>query len=149
MATVYDIPADTLIKRIADRLKEMEEINPPEYSKFIKTGVHKQRAPEQPDWWYIRAAAVFRKIYTDGPVGIKRLRVAYGGKKRRGVKRPRFRMGSGALIRDIVQQLEKAGYVSSYKRGRVVSPQGRAFLDKSATEVKKKILDKFPSLEKY
>jgi small subunit ribosomal protein S19e len=149
MATAYDIPAETLIKRAAEKMKEMDEINPPEYANFIKTGIHKERSPEQSDWWYIRAAAVLRKIYMDGPVGIKRLRVVYGGKKRRGVKRPRFKMASGSLIREITQQLEKKGLVTTGKDGRVITPQGRAFLDKSANELKKEIQQEIPAIEKY
>lgn len=148
MTTVYDVPADALIRRIADKIKEME-IKPPEYVKFVKTGVHKERAPEQQDWWYIRAAAVLRKIYTDGPVGVERLRVVFGGRKRRGVKRPKFRKGSGAIIRNILQQLEKIGFVKTEKHGRVVTPKGRAFLDKSAAELKRELQEEIPALAKY
>ena len=87
MTTVYDVPADLLIKRVAEKLKSM--VKPPEWAKYVKTGVHKQRAPEQEDWWYIRLASILRRVYIDGPVGIERLRTYYGGRKRRGVQRGR------------------------------------------------------------
>lgn len=149
MATVYDVPADVLIGRVAEKLKGMEEFTPPEWAMFVKTGVHKERSPEQPDWWYIRVAAIFRKVYTDGPVGIERLRTAYGGRKRRGVEPPKFRKGSGAIIRNALHQLEKAGFVKKTEEGRVVTPQGRAFLDKIAAEIKKELEQQIPALAKY
>ena len=149
MATVYDVPADLLIQRVADKLKEMEEFKPPEWAAFVKTGVHKERAPEQPDWWYIRVAAIFRKVYTDGPVGIERLRTVYGGRKRRGAEPPKFRKGSGSIIRKALQQLEKAGFVKQTSEGRVVTPQGRSFLDKTAAELKRELVKEIPALEKY
>ena len=69
MTTVYDVPADELIKLTAEKLKEMG-LQPPEFTKFVKTGVHKEKPPEDEDWWYIRCASVLRRIYIDGPVGI-------------------------------------------------------------------------------
>jgi len=149
MATVYDIPANELIDRVASKLKEIEELTPPEYAKFVKTGVHKERSPEQRDWWYIRAASLLRRIYIDGPVGVERLRAVYGGKKNRGSKKSHFRRGSGSIIRDLVQQLESAGYVKASEKGRVVTPEGRSFLDKTSMELKKELANEIPALAKY
>lgn len=145
--SVYDVPADLLIQRVAEKLKEM--VVPPEWAKYVKTGVHRQRAPEQKDWWYVRLASVFRKVYMDGPVGIERLRTFYGGKKRRGVKPPHSMKGSGAIIRNALHQLEQLGFVQKTKDGRVVTPTGRSFLDKIANEVKKELIEKVPELAKY
>lgn len=149
MATVYDVPIDNLIRNVAEKLKEIEEVHPPDYAYFVKTGVHKERAPEQQDWWYLRAASVMRKVYTEGPVGVERLKTAYGGRKRKGSKKSCFTRGSGSIIRDILQQLEKAGYIKTTKQGRVISPQGRAFMDKNAKELKDTIVEEVPALAKY
>lgn len=149
MATVYDVPIDNLIKNVAEKLKEVEEVHPPDYAYFVKTGVHKERAPEQQNWWYLRAASLMRKVYTDGPVGIERLKTAYGGKKRKGVKKSGFARGSGSIVRDILQQLEKAGYIKTTKQGRIVTPQGRGFMDKNAKELKETIVEEVPALAKY
>ncbi|AKG92492.1 Ribosomal protein S19E {S16A} [Geoglobus ahangari] len=149
MATVYDVPANMLIERVAERLKEMEEFKPPAWASYVKTGVHKERSPEHEDWWYYRVAAVFRKVYVNGPVGIERLRTAYGGRKNRGVKPEKFRKGSGSIIRKALQQLEKAGFVARTEEGRVVTPQGRSFLDKVAAEIKKELEKEIPALAKY
>ncbi|MHC1629779.1 MAG: 30S ribosomal protein S19e [Methanoculleaceae archaeon] len=137
MTTVYDVPAGVLIRRVADELKSMDEITPPYWAAFVKTGVHKQMPPEDPDWWYIRAASLLRRIYIDGPVGVQRLRTFYGGKKDRGSKRYQFRKGSGSIIRRILQQLEAAGFVEQREgEGRRITPAGQAFLDRMAHTVK-------------
>jgi small subunit ribosomal protein S19e len=149
MTTVYDVPPNEFIEFVAGKLEKMEEFKPPEWAAYVKTGVHKERSPEQLNWWYIRVAAIFRKIYTDGPVGIERLRSAYGGRKRRGSKPPKFAKGSGSIIRKALQQLEKAGFVEKKDGGRVVTPKGRSFLDKAAAELKKELLNEISALEKY
>ncbi len=147
MATVYDVPADLLIQRVAEKLKDM--VAPPEWAKYVKTGTHKQRAPQQKDWWYYRLASIFRRVYIDGPVGIERLRTYYGGRKRRGVKPPKFRKGSGAIIRAALHQLEQLGFVKKTREGRVVTPMGRSFLDRIAAEIKRELVKEIPELAKY
>jgi len=147
MTTVYDVPADLLIRKVAEKLKGM--VAEPEWAKYVKTGVHRERAPEQRDWWYLRLASIFRRVYIDGPVGIERLRTFYGGRKRRGVRPARFRKGSGAIIRNALHQLEQLGFVKKTREGRVVTPMGKSFLDKVAAEVKAEIVSQIPALEKY
>jgi small subunit ribosomal protein S19e len=132
MTTAFDIPPDALIKRLGEELKKKSEITPPVWAPFVKTGVHKELPPEDPDWWYVRAGAVLRRIYRDGPVGVERLRSVYGGSKNRGSKPNKFRKGSGAILRKILQQLETAGLVEKSKTGRYISPAGRAFVDEIA-----------------
>ena len=53
MAKVYDIPADMLIKKLTEILKS-EDINPPTWISFVKTGVHADKPPQKVDWWYTR-----------------------------------------------------------------------------------------------
>ena len=52
-----------------------------------------------------------------------------------------FRKGSGSVMRKALQQLEKAGYVKQVEKGvhkgRIVTPQGKSFLDKVALEILK------------
>jgi small subunit ribosomal protein S19e len=149
MTTVYDVPAGELIEHVAKKLEEMEEFKPPEWASFVKTGAHKERSPHKPNWWYVRVAAIFRKVYVEGPIGIERLRSVYGGRKRRGSKPPKFRKGSGAIIRNALQQLEKAEFVEKRDKGRIVTAKGRSFLDKSAAEVKRQLVKSIPALAKY
>ena len=148
MVTVYDVPPDKLIKSVAEKLKK-EKIEPPEWSRWVTTGVHKERGPEQEDWWYIRLASVLRKIYLMGPIGTSRLAAEYGGKEDRGSKRYKARKGSRAIVRKALQQLESLGYVKKSKEGRVITPQGQSFLDNTAKEVMDVILKEKPDMEKY
>ncbi|MDO9034484.1 MAG: 30S ribosomal protein S19e [Methanoregula sp.] len=136
MTTVYDVPADHIIRRVAEELKKRKEIVPPAWAAFAKTGVHKEMPPEDPDWWFTRAAAVLRRVYVDGPLGVERMRSFYGGKKNRGSKPNAFRKGSGSILRNALQQLEAAGLIIHDKTGRKVSPAGMSFLDNLSQEVK-------------
>ncbi|MEM1576773.1 MAG: 30S ribosomal protein S19e [Archaeoglobaceae archaeon] len=145
--SVYDVPAELLINRVAQKLKDA--VSPPEWAKFVKTGVNRERAPDQPDWWYIRLASIFRRIYIDGPVGIERLRSYYGGRKRRGVRPAHFAKGSGSIVRNALHQLEQLGFVKKTPKGRVLTPAGRAYLDKIAAELKSELSQKIPELSKY
>jgi len=127
-----------LIERVAAYLKENRIIQPPPWAMFVKTGVHKERPPQNPDWWYIRAAAIMRKLYLRGPIGVSRLRSMYGGRHRRGHKPPKFAKGSGAIIRKILQQLEQAGLAEKAdRRGRVLTSRGRELLEEAAKAVLK------------
>ncbi len=131
MATIYDADANVLIEKAASELKK--SIKAPEWSVYVKTGVHKERPPEDRDWWYKRAAAVLRKVYMLGPIGTNKLRVKYGGKKNRGFKPEKFYPGSGKIIRTILQQLEHEKFIVQQQKGlhkgRVVTPKGKKFLD--------------------
>lgn len=135
LAVVYDVPATLLVARAGQKLKETGKVKAPEWAADVKTGTHRQYPPTQQDWWYTRCASILRRIYIDGPVGVQRLRTLYGGRKNRGVRPDRHERGSGSIIRDALQQLEKAGFVKSVKGGRAVTPQGMAFLDRVATEM--------------
>ena len=142
MTTGRDVPPNLLIEELTIRLKELPEIQPPEWAKYVKLGVHKELPPENPDWWYVRAASVLRKIYLRGPIGVQRLRLEYGGLRNRGVKPEHFYRGSGNILRKILQQLEKAELVSRDQsgKGRIISPQGMKFVDNAAREVASKVL---------
>jgi len=149
MTTAYDVPATDIIEKVAEKLKENEHINPPEWAAHVKTGVHKQLPPSDKDWWYTRSAAVLRRINTDGPIGVGRLRSVYGGKKDRGSNPYKKAKGSGSIARGILQQLEAAGFVRTLKRGRMISPSGQSLLDNTASELKGDLVKKIPGLAKY
>lgn len=136
MTTAYDVPAEPLIRKLADKLKNEYKLQPPEWSIWVKTGAHKERAPEDPDWWYVRMASILRKVYIRGPIGVSRLRGMYGGKRDKGVKPYRHVKGSGSIIRKALQQLEEAGLVENMaSKGRKVTSKGQSLLDNVAHEV--------------
>jgi small subunit ribosomal protein S19e len=150
MATLYDVPAEDLIEALAEELAETCE--EPDWATVAKSGVGRELPPEQEDFWQRRAASVLRKVAVDGPVGVQRLRTAYGDSKQ-GSTRYRVRPdhkseSSGKIIRTILQQLEDAGYVEQEgSAGRAVTGEGRALLDEVATDLLEE-LDR-PELERY
>ena len=136
MVTVYDVPAEALILKVAEKLKENDKIVPPEWAEFVKTGVHTERAPVQEDWWFTRAASILRKLYVKGPMGTSKLAGEYGGFNDRGSKPNKAVKGSRNIARKCLMQLEAAGYlVSKDKEGRAISPAGQSLLDNTAKEV--------------
>lgn len=141
MPTPYDVPAHIFIDTLAQHLKNnVDEIVPPPWSAFVKTGSHVERRPQNPDWWFTRCSSLLRKIYMKGPIGVTHLRAQYGGRKDGGVKPEHVRMGGGAIIRKAIQQLETAGLVeSSRNKGRVLTKEGRQLLDSLSTEIKEKL----------
>ena len=150
MVTARDVPADRLIARLAARLKNIEQLKPPDWAAFVKTGVFKEKPPSDPDWWYVRAASLLRKLYlADGPIGVGTLRTVYGGRKRNGVAPAHFAKGSGSILRRMLQQLEQAGLVKMTGRGRVLSPKGRSLIDQVAKEIASELAKENPELAKY
>jgi small subunit ribosomal protein S19e len=139
MTGPFDVSPQRLATEVAQELKA--KIKAPDWSKFVKTGAHRERPPANKDWWYIRAASVLRTVYKNGPVGVSKLRSRYGGAKNRGVKPARFTKSSGSVIRKIMQQLETAGLVMNKKegvhKGRVITPAGTSLLTKAAMKVKR------------
>ena len=141
MVNLFDAVPTELIEKAAVELRKDPNFKAPEWAQFVKTGVHKERAPLLEGWWHIRVAAILRKVYKLGPIGTQKLRVKYGGRKSRGHTPEEFRKGSGNIIRKALQQLEKAGYVKQAEKGihkgRIVTPQGKSFLDKVALQISK------------
>ena len=151
MPTPYDIPPSVLIEKLATHLKEeVDAITPPSWAPFTKTGVHNQRPPQNPDWWFVRCASILRKIYVKGPIGIELLRQQYGGRIDRGARPEHASKGSGAIARTAVQQLQKAGLIRAQRNeGRIVTSKGRQMLDRLSTELKKELEKTQPDLAKY
>ena len=148
MTTVYDVPAEPLIRAAAGKLKSEKAVEPPVWAAFVTTGIHAEKPPVEADWWHTRAAAVLRKVYLMGPIGTERLRAEYGGPRDRGSKPNRAKRGSGSVIREALQQLEAAGLVENVKgEGRRVTAKGRSLLDNTAHDVRKTL--EVPGLQKY
>ena len=151
MPTPYDVPASEFIPRLTKYIKDnVDQVQPPAWSSIAKTSTHTQLQPQNPDWWFTRAASILRKVYIDGPVGIEHLRADYGGRKSLGVRRQHARKGGGSNVRKILQQLEAAGLVEKTKAdGRALTKEGRRALDKIAAEAKEELEKTLPEMKKY
>jgi len=138
MASIHDVEAIKVIESAAKEFSKNPDMAKPEWAEFVKSGSHVERPPAQENWWQIRAAALLRTIYKDGPVGVSKLRTKYGGRRNRGLKPHRFQKAGGKIIRTMLQQLEKIGLVQQAKKGskgRIITPQGQAFLDNISNQI--------------
>ena len=127
---IYDVPAGMLIEEAAKDLKT--RVKKPAFTDYAKTGAHKERSPNNPDWFYTRMAAVLYRTYKEGVLGTGRLRTYFGGRKNRGVRPEHKVKASGKILRVCLQLLEKEGLVKKDKKGRKITSKGEKFLfDKS------------------
>ena len=142
MTHIELVDPNQLINKAAEELKKQSLVQPLDWAKLVKTGHHKERLPDDPDWWFSRAAAVLRSVHKLGPVGTQKLRTKYGGIKNRGHQPEHFYKASGSILRKILQQLEKSELIKQTEKGthkgRVLTPKGVSFLDKIAVSLSKK-----------
>merc|ERR1712113_392601 len=132
-ATVRDVAADEYIAALAKGLKA-KDFPVPKYADIIKTATHKELGPSDPDWYYIRAASVSRRVYLKKGLGVGALRRWYGGRARRGTKKNRYHYASSGLIRNILKSLEDMDFVKVVKangertNGRKITRRGQQFM---------------------
>jgi len=133
ISPVFKISAGEYNKKLAEAIKQIPEFKQPEWSLFVKTGVSRERPPQDPDFWYNRTASILRQIYINGVVGVNRLRTRYGGKQNRGMKPEKFKKAGGKIIRTILQQAEKSGILEKVTKGkrfgRKLTEYGNKLLD--------------------
>ena len=134
--TVRDVAADKFIAAYADVLKNNDKFVVPKWVDLVKTGAHKELCPYDPDWYYIRAAAIVRKIYLREGTGVGALKKRFGGNYRRGSAPDKHQDGAGGLIRAICLNLDKLNITEATgKGGRKVSRTGQQALDLVAGQV--------------
>jgi small subunit ribosomal protein S19e len=120
---IYDVPAAYLIEETAGKL--VGEFSEPEFTGYVKSGRHRERAPQRKDWFYVRSASILYRAYKHGIVGTERLRSYYGGKRNRGLKTEHHYKASGKVIRSAIQSLEKSGYLErTQPKGRKITGKG-------------------------
>eukprot|EP00887_Chlorella_sp_A99_P000775 scaffold5.g775.t1 len=113
-------------------LGRTSEVQLPAYVDYVKTGSFKELAPLDPDWYYIRAAAVARRVYINQGLGVGQFRRIFGGRSHAKGK------GAGGIVRHALQQLEALGLVEKNpgaKGGRRITPKGQSEMDLVATTV--------------
>lgn len=149
MVSAHDVPSSRLIPALAEQVKGLPVVQEPEWAKFVKTGSHAERPPTNADWWFTRAASLLRKLYLHGPIGLGDLERAYGGTKALHYFPKHHRDAGGSSIRKILKQLEQAELVSKTPKGRVLSPKGRAMLDKVSRDLFTALVEENKSLARY
>ena len=138
--SIYVVEPETLIRIVAEKLKDYPKIKPPEGSKFWKTAFFKELAPyDTENFWYVRCASLLRKVDKYGPIGVNKLRKYYGGRNRRGPGLNHSVRGSGKIIRVALQQLENSKLLEiTEKNGRKISSEGKSLLERTAYSISRK-----------
>ena len=150
MTTVHQVPSDIMIRRLSDKLRTMPQISPPSWSLLVKTGSHRERPPQDKDWWYTRCASLLRKLYLHGPLGLSNLESIYGGRTRVQYAKAHHRKSGQSVIRKPLQQLEVAELVvKKSNQGRILTSKGLSLLDKLSTEIFRDIVKENDSLARY
>ena len=104
---------------------------------YCKTGVSRQYAPENPDWYYIRAAAVLRRLYSQGTQGMTDLRRMFGSAADGSCIPNHFKLSSGSIMMTIAHQLQAQGFVEiAAGEGRKITEKGKKVLDQFASQLK-------------
>ncbi len=137
---IHEVKPDEFNDKLAEALKKIPEFQIPEWALYVKSGVAKQRIPEDEDFWYKRAASILRQLHIKGVVGVNRLKTRYGSRKNRGARPAKFKKSSGKIIRVILQQAESATLVekvAKLQHGRRLTQHGRDFLDTIVKEMPK------------
>ena len=139
--SVKDVDQSEVVLKIAHFLKKSGKVKVPEWADLVKTGIAKELAPVNPDWYYIRAASLARRLYIRSPAGIGAFKNVYGGKLRRGVQPNGYALASGSIIRKALQTLEALKWVEKHpeNKGRILSRQGRKDLDRIAGELRQEV----------
>ena len=107
--SVYDVYQIDLINAVAEKLKKIPGIIPPEQSRFWKTASFKEKAPiDQENFWYVRCASLLRKLYVRHEIGVNKLRKEYGGRDRNHVQKKHKKPGSGIVFFVILNKTPKA-----------------------------------------
>eukprot|EP00759_Apiculatamorpha_spiralis_P007309 PhF_6_TR14306/c0_g1_i1/m.22975/K02966/RP-S19e, RPS19; small subunit ribosomal protein S19e len=132
---VKDVDADQWIKGFAAHLKQQGQLDVPEFVDFAKTGISRVLSPQNPDWYYVKAAAVLRRVYLRPFTGIGGLRRVFA--KTWGRSRPQHLvLAAGGVTRKVLQSLEKLNLLTkSEDGGRVITKSARRDCDRIAMKV--------------
>jgi len=134
--TLKDVSSKHFIKAYSSYLKRTGKVNVPKWSNIVKTGIHKQLAPYNPDWFYVRMAAIARRIYLRPCEGIGFYKRIFGGSYSNGLRPYHFTTSSGSIIRTCLKQLTALKVIEPHpKGGRRVTSSGRRDLDRISAKV--------------
>lgn len=135
-ATVRDVKTFRFIKVMASHLKQSGKLFVPNCAEYIKTSHGREKAPENPDWYYIRCAAVLRRIYLRPGTGLGGLSKKFGSKKNRGSQPEITTRAATGPLHWACKSLEGLKYISKGKvSGRILTKEGRRVADTIAANI--------------
>ncbi|VEL21693.1 unnamed protein product [Protopolystoma xenopodis] len=135
--SVKDVSGHVFVRGLSQLLKKNAVVKPPDWVDVVKLNISNELGPYDPDWFYVRCAAILRHIYIR-PTGMKGLTKAFSRRKRNGVRPSHRSLASQTVIRKALQQLENAGFVAKSKNGgRMITSEGYKQMDILAYEIHK------------
>ena len=106
---------------------------------FAKTACFKELAPLDSDWYYVRTAAIARRVYLRQGLGVGAMRRMFGGStnKKGSVTPEHHAKASGGVIRHALHTLESLGLVEKLAagKGRRITSEGQRQMDLVAARV--------------
>mmetsp|Transcript_18461 Transcript_18461/g.51795 ORF Transcript_18461/g.51795 Transcript_18461/m.51795 type:complete len:151 (+) Transcript_18461:147-599(+) len=129
---VKDVSANDFIATYAAHLKSNDKLQLPTWVDVVKTAHAKELPPMDEDWYFVRAAAICRRLYSRPDIGIGRFTTLFGTKLRRGQRKERQSKAAAGLIRHICKALEEVGILeksASVKGGRKLTASGQRDMD--------------------
>lgn len=117
---------------------------------FCKTGAYKELAPLDDDWYYVKTAAIARRVYNRQGLGVGALRRAFGGRTGKNTTcTSHHAKAAGGVIRHALHTLENLGLVEKLPggKGRRITPEGQRQMDLVAARVEVKKFNYIESAE--
>ena len=135
-ATVRDVHTQRWVKAMASHLKQEGKLFVPRCSELIKTSHGRERAPQNPDWYYVRCAAVLRAIYLRPGTGYGGLSKRFSNKKNRGSQPEQYQKAARGPLHWCCRSLEGLKLIQKGKTsGRIITKDGRKKVDTVAFNV--------------
>ncbi|KAF0045594.1 hypothetical protein F2P81_002123 [Scophthalmus maximus] len=119
--TVKDVNQQEFVRALAAFLKKSGKLKVPDWVDLVKLGKHKELAPSDENWFYIRAASTVRHLYLRGGAGVGSMTKIYGGRNRNGVCPSHYSVGSKNVARKVLQALELLKMIEKDPNGQVSS----------------------------
>ena len=136
-ATMRDVSAYKWIRAMAAHLKQSGKLFVPNCTELMKQSHGNQRAPENPDWYFYRAASVLRHVYIHPGTGYGGLGKAFAIKKNNGSRPEKTVKATRGLLHWVCRSLEGLKLIAKGKaKGRVLTREGRRKADAIAFNVK-------------
>ncbi len=130
VTSLRDVAAAEFIKAYAGHLKKSGKLTLPDWVDYVKTAPGREMPPLDPDWYYVRAASLARRVYLNHGLGVGALAHWYGKTTAHDNTPQRHHKASRKVIRHILENLENAGIVEKVEKGgRGITAEGRKDLD--------------------
>ncbi|KAI3361204.1 hypothetical protein L3Q82_013399 [Scortum barcoo] len=134
--TVKDVNQQEFVRALAAFLKKSGKLKVPDWVDLVKLGKHKELAPSDENWFYVRAASTVRHLYLRGGAGVGSMTKIYGSRQRNGVCPAHYSVGSKNVARKVLQALELLKMIEKDPNGgRRLTAQGTRDLDRIAGQI--------------